>query len=131
MSNNSFAVLPNNIIIPEYAREYKREYQFIKGIDKLIEYLREDSFNEEYYQDKIVYLIKKFLTNQEKGRFKELNKFYFWDSDISAILDLETEIFLNNPNNFDMDFINYFNKFYEKINHKYYDSKFKKMFYFK
>ena len=39
--------------IPEYAREYKREYQLIRGINKELEYLIEDRFNE-YHKDQII-----------------------------------------------------------------------------
>ena len=59
--------------IPEYAREYKREYQFIIKINKELEYLIEDRFNE-YHKDQIIYLTKKFLTAQEKGKLKEINE---------------------------------------------------------
>ena len=112
----------NNKIL-EYAREYKREYQFIRGINKEFEYLREDRFNE-YHKDKIIYLIKKFLRAQESGKFKEINELYFWNTDILGIIEFENGMLYNSyVTYYDLgcDFIYYFNKFYDKTNFKYYD----------
>ena len=109
--------------IPEYAEDYKREYQFIRGINKEFEYLREDRFNE-YHKDKIISLIKKFLTAQEKGKLKKINELYFWKNDILGIIEFENGMLYNSyVIYYDLccDFIYYFNKFYDKINFKYYD----------
>ena len=109
--------------IPEYAREYKREYQFIRGLNKELGYFREDRFDD-FLKDKIVYLIKKFLGAQEKGKFKEINELYFWKSDILNIIEFENGMLYDSyVYYYDLgcDFLHYFNKFYDKINFKYYD----------
>ena len=67
--------------IPEYAREYKREYQFIRGINKEFKYLinKLDDLNnglfESYIADRIKYFIKRFLRAQEKGKLKDISDF--------------------------------------------------------
>ena len=63
--------------IPEYAREYKREYQFIRGINKEFRYITYIMENEEndfknYKLDRIMKYVKKFLRAQEKGKFKDI-----------------------------------------------------------
>ena len=58
--------------IPEYAREYKREYQFIIKINKEFNLLQKREYDE-YQVDIVEGLLKKFLSNQEKGKLKEIN----------------------------------------------------------
>ena len=60
--------------IPEYAREYKREYQFIRGINKEFRHITYFMENEENLEDdfkshnldRIMKMIKRFLRAQEK-----------------------------------------------------------------
>ena len=65
--------------IPEYAREYKREYQFIRGINKEFEYLinKLDNLNNGLFEskltDKIKFNMKRFLRGQEKGKLKNID----------------------------------------------------------
>ena len=67
--------------IPEYAREYKREYQFIRGLNYEFRYFRYKpeyvsgyEFFNNLHVKKIIKLLKMFLRNQEKGIFsKEFN----------------------------------------------------------
>ena len=69
-------------------------------------------------------MIKKFLTGQEKGKLKEINELYFWNSDILGIIEFENGMLYNSyVYKYDLcgDFLYYFNKFYGKINFKYYD----------
>ena len=65
--------------IPEYARDYKKEYLFIRGINKMclnfISKYETDSrkrFVSEYY-DSIKYFIKRFLKGQERGKLKDIS----------------------------------------------------------
>ena len=112
---------PNKI--PEYAKNYKREYQFIIGINKEIGYFIEDCYNE-YHKDKIVNLLKNFLTAQEKGKFKEINELYFWKSDILNIIEFENGMLYDSyvyKYDIGCDFLHFLNKFYNKINFKYFD----------
>ena len=67
--------------IPEYAREYKREYQYIRGINKEFKYFlnKQDNLNnglfESYIADRIKYFMKRFLRAQEKGKLKDISEF--------------------------------------------------------
>ena len=109
--------------IPEYAREYKREYQFIIKINKEFNLLKKRDYDE-YQVDIVEGLLKKFLSNQEKGKLKEINELFFWKNDIIHIIEFYYEVL---P---DYYFTNYnlttvfaiiFHKFYDKINFKYFD----------
>ena len=116
--------------IPEYAREYKREYQFIRGINKEFKNFlnKQDNLNnglfESYIADRIKYFMKRFLREQEKGKLKEINELYFWKNDILDIIEFYYEVkpdFYFQQYNLDFEFILIFDKFYDKINFKYYD----------
>ena len=67
--------------IPEYAREYKREYQFIRGMNKDFKYLinKLDNLNNGLFEsnisNRIKYNIKRFLRGQEKGKLKDISEF--------------------------------------------------------
>ena len=109
--------------IPEYAMDYKREYLFIIKINKELEYLIEDRFNE-YHKDQIIYLTKNFLTAQEKGKLKEINELYFWKSDILDIIEFENGMLYDSyVYKYDLccDFMHYFHRFCDKIIFKYFD----------
>ena len=74
--------------IPEYAREYKREYQFIRGLNKEFKYFlnKQDNLNnglfESYIADRIKYFMKRFLRAQEKGKLKDISEFEIPDDDV-------------------------------------------------
>ena len=113
----------SNNKIPEYAREYKREYQFIIGINKEFKNLKDRDYDE-YRADKVRNLLKRFLREQEKGKLKEINELYFWKNDILDIIEFYYEVkpdFYFQQYNLDFEFILIFDKFYDKINFKYYD----------
>ena len=83
--------------IPEYAREYKREYQFIRGINKELEYIIDfmidyDKEFKSYKLDKIMRSIKGFLRAQEKGKLKDVSNFKFNDDDIYNIIELKKSL---------------------------------------
>ena len=68
-----------NSKIPVYAREYKREYQFIRGINKDFKYLinKLDNLNNGLFESKLVdrikFNMKRFLRGQEKGKLKDIS----------------------------------------------------------
>ena len=68
--------------IPEYAKEYKREYQFIRGLNKEFEYFikKLNNLNNGLFEtnstNSIKYYMKRFLRRQEDGRFKDIRQFY-------------------------------------------------------
>ena len=112
--------------IPEYARDYKKEYLFIRGINKMclnfISKYETDSrkrFVSEYY-DSIKYFIKRFLKGQERGKLQDISSFVLRNYDISFIEDLYLiiiyEIDFEEVDKSDYrHFYELFCKFYEKI----------------
>ena len=147
-SNYQNFIKSTNNKIPEYARGCKREYQFIRGINKEFGYLKNklDNLNnglfESYIADRIKYFMKRFLRAQEKGKLKDISEFEIeYDivfnlikiknklNNIDQYLDFilncyheEDLIFINAYPGF-IDFYYYFNLFFTKLNIKYeYDS---------
>ena len=117
--------------IPEYAREYKKEYLLIIVINKMclnfISKYETDSrkrFVSEYY-DSIKYFIKRFLKGQERGKLQDISSFVLRNY-ISFIEDLYLiiiyEIDFEEVDKLDYrHFYELFCKFYEKIKIVYYD----------
>ena len=121
--------IKNTNKIPEYAREYKKEYLFIRGINKEFKYFVEhiDEATRVLFQnhrvDRIKYFIKRFLRGQERGRLQDISRLFFWKYDILNITEFYENITFDI---FDIkyadDFYDLFCKFYSKIKYKYYDS---------
>ena len=69
--------------IPEYARDFKKEYLLIIGINKIcfnfISKYETDSRKlfVSRYSDRIKYFIKRFLKGQERGKLKDISSFLF------------------------------------------------------
>ena len=120
--------------IPEYAREFKNEYLFIRGINKEL-----DKFTEQYlfdcselfvsrFSDRIKFIIKKFMKAQELNYLKDTSCFKFKECDVENIVFLfermnfdfeEDEEFVDgHPDDYPgyRDFYELFCKFYDKIN---------------
>ena len=78
--------------IPEYAREYKREYQFIRGINKEFKYFinKLDNLNNGLFEsniaDRIKYNMKRFLRGQEKGKLKDISDLGLQREDINNLI---------------------------------------------
>ena len=125
--------------IPEYARDYRNEYLFIRGIDKTLEdfvfkynlVVRE--FFVSSYSDRIKLFIRNFLKAQELGYLKDTSCFIFKKCDVENIEELFSnmnydfvedkkvrEDGINNYYSVDLpdyrDFYELFCKFYDKIN---------------
>ena len=95
-SNYQKCIKSTNNKIPEYAREYKREYQFIRGINKEFRYLSYFMENIEYEEiDFKDYnkMIKRFLRVQEKGKFKDISNLEFDYFDINNIHEIKKDIY--------------------------------------
>ena len=81
--------------IPEYAREYKREYQFIRGINKEFKYFVDNLDNattglfENHRVDRIKYFIKRFLRGQEKGKLQDISEFEIYEDDVDNLIEIE------------------------------------------
>ena len=86
--------------IPEYAREFKNEYLFIRGINKEFKYFV-DNINEAYRGlfenhrvDKIKKFIKKFLLAQKLGYLNDVSNFEINSSDVDYLIKIK-KIFHN------------------------------------
>ena len=94
---NGVSGLSSKNKIPEYAREYKREYQFIIGLNKEFKYLKDFIYNKDinfksHKLDRIMNFIKKFLRAQEKGRLKDISNFEFDYFHIENIYEIRRDI---------------------------------------
>ena len=78
--------------IPEYARDYKREYQFIRGINKEFKYLinKLDNLNNGLFEsnisNRIKYNMKRFLRGQEKGKIKDISDLVLQRDDFNNLI---------------------------------------------
>ena len=117
--------------IPEYARDFKKEYLFVRGINKECFLLYEKYETDDTqlfsscHSDRIKYFIKRFLKGQERGKLKDTSFIVFKKCDVYSIEDLYQEMkhdFQVKDHSLDfIDFFNLFSKFFEKINIRKYD----------
>ena len=90
-SNHQNCINPTNKI-PEYAREYKNEYLFIRGINKEIKYFIDNiersttDLFKSHKVDRIKYFMKRFLRGQEKGKLKDISEFEIDEDDVENII---------------------------------------------
>ena len=77
--------------IPEYAKDFRKEWLYIRGINKkcddifhIIKLSKSFKFNSSPI-NKFKCIIKKFLKDQECGKFKDISGFYF---DYSIVCDI-------------------------------------------
>ena len=122
--------------IPECARDFKKQYLLIIGINKeCFEFLNKYETDSRKlfvsrYSDRIKYFIKRFLKGQERGKLKDSSSLILRKYDFSNIEDL----YLNMNYDFEedgtrcddnpgyRDFYELFCKFYNKIKIEYFDS---------
>ena len=82
--------------IPEYARDYKKEYLFIRGLNKEFGYFKNklDKLNDGLFEspiaNRIKYNMKRFLRGQEKGKLRDISNLKL------PIYDVDNLIFINN-----------------------------------
>ena len=85
--------------IPEYAREYKREYQFIRGTNKEFKYFVDNidkattGLFENHRVDRIKYFIKRFLRGQEKGKLQDISEFEIDEVYLDNLIKIEKNFF--------------------------------------
>ena len=92
-----------NSKIPEYARDYKKEYLFIRGINKEFKYFV-DNINdanrglfENHKVARIKYFIKRFLKGQERCKLKDTNNFEISNIDVVNLIKIKKFfVILNN-----------------------------------
>ena len=82
-------------VIPPFAREYKKEYRLIIGINKEFKYFVDNMDNageglfESYKVDRIKYFIKRFLRGQEKGKLKDISNFEINNNDVDNLIEIK------------------------------------------
>ena len=86
-----------NKVIPDYARDFRNEYLFIKGINKacgkfLKRLEREGKVFNTSKAKKLIFYFKNFLKAREVGYLKDTSKFYFKESDFNYIVTLEINL---------------------------------------
>ena len=115
--------------IPEYAREYKKEYLYLKGIQKELKDLGEitlnyiDSFVTKYLKRRIK-IINRFMFEQERGRLKNISSFKlkkcdfreFYLLDKRELFEVFSIQYKENLNIIYIEFLYTFYKFYDKLN---------------
>ena len=81
--------------VPEYARNFKNEYLFIRGINKELKYFV-DKINEAYRGlfenhrvDRIKKFIKKFLLAQKLGYLNDVSNFEIESSDVDNLINIK------------------------------------------
>ena len=88
--------IKSNNKIPPYARDYKKEYLFIRGLNKEFEYFKNklDKLNDGLFEsnisNRIKYNMKRFLRGQEKGKLKDISNLKLPRYDVDDL------IFINN-----------------------------------
>ena len=114
--------------IPTYAREYKKEYLYIRGINKEFKYFYKhfDEINDGLFKSKrsvtLCYLIKRFLRGQEKGKLKDISNLMLPRYDYYFIEDFYFNIYYkfefdDNPSY--KEFFDLIEKLYNKIKIEY------------
>ena len=83
--------------IPEYARNFRKEWLFIRGINKECgEFIKRLDFGGNLFNspqaNRLEYFIKKFLKAQESGKIKDVSTFYFKYYDTNNIEFLEEQL---------------------------------------
>ena len=109
--------------IPEYAKDFRKEWFYIRGINKkcgeILLKINFDADDEDLFNSiKVNNLkchIKKFLKAQERGRLKDISGFYFKYFDVDNIDCLEEQLgeysyYFLNPDSFncDQEFFDFF-----------------------
>ena len=89
-----------NSKIPEYARDYKKEYLLIIGINKefryFVEHIHESPIGlfENQKVARIKYFIKRFLKGQERGKLQDISNFEIESSVVDNLIKINKN-FLN------------------------------------
>ena len=100
-------------VIPDYAKDFKREYQYIRGINKICgEFIGRLDFGGDLFKSSkanlIKYHMKDFLKAQERGKAKDKSGFYIKYNDARNIEILEQQLvcyyeFYYDPDTFEFD----------------------------
>ena len=122
--SNSQKCIKSTDKIPPYARDYKKEYLYIRGINKEFKYFIDklDDLNnglfESHRADRIKNLMKRFLRGQEKGKLKDISNLMLPRYDYSFIQEFYININYEvefGDNTIDVEFFELIGKLYNKI----------------
>ena len=96
-SSNQQKCIKKTNKIPEYARDFKNEYLFVRGINKTCEeFVKrldiEGKVINTPQAHKLMLHFRRFLKAQELDYLKDISEFYFKESDVNFIESLELQI---------------------------------------
>ena len=83
------------MFIPEYARDYKKEYLYIRGINKEFKYILDklDDLNDGLFESKRVSRIKKnikrYLRGVERGKLGGISEIVFNEQEVNNIIKIK------------------------------------------
>ena len=82
--------------IPDYAREYRNGYLFIRGINKTCENFVKKLGIEEIFKsrqaNKLIFYFNKFLKAQQIGYLNDTSKLFLRENDVSFVESLELQL---------------------------------------
>ena len=85
--------MSNKTVIPSYAKDYKREYQLIRGINNEFDHLKkklDTQLNNGIFESKkakrIKYFIKMYFRAREKGKFRNISDLELQKEDLDNLL---------------------------------------------
>ena len=86
----------NKVKIPDYAKDYKNEYLFIRGINKtcgdFVKNLDDKEIFKSSKADKLMLYINKLYKAEELGYLNDISKIKFLEEDIKYIDSLELQL---------------------------------------
>ena len=88
-SNYQNCIKSTNNEIPEYATNYKKEYLYIRGLNKEFKYFinklhdLNNGLFESNISNRIKYNMKRFLRGQEKGKRKDISELVLQREDLA------------------------------------------------
>ena len=110
--------------IPHYARDYKKEYLYIIGLNKEFKYFinKLDDLTNGLFESKIAnrikYNMKRFLRGQEKGKLKDISNFVLPRYDYSFLqecyFNIKYEVEFGDKLSY-VEFFDLLEKLYNKI----------------
>ena len=83
------------MFIPEYARNYKKEYLYIRGINKEFRYILDklDDLNSGLFESKrvsrIMQIIKRYLRGVERGKLRDISGLVFNEYEVDNIIEIK------------------------------------------
>ena len=86
----------NTLKVSDYAKDYRNEYLFIRGINKtcgdFVKKLGEEEIFKSPQADKLMLHINRFLKAQQLGYLSDTSEIYFKVNDVSLIESLELQL---------------------------------------